>query len=187
LLPRLPFTRAEVEAIRQPGDVVLLGERAREDLLLEQLGSDTHWRAIHLACHGRLDPHNPTLSSVALTPTAKNDGRLTALQVFPLNIRSDLVALSACDSGGGGIYRGEGLVGLSTAFLAAGARHVLASLWKADDEATQVLMKHFYGAWRGGKTSAAAALRAAQQSVRDQERWRHPRFWAGWVLWGGAR
>ena len=65
---------------------------------------------------------------------------------------------------------------------------MLCSLWKVDDEATSALMKRFYALWQGkGERKglpAAAALRQAQAFVRDQEKWRHPRYWAAWVLWG---
>jgi CHAT domain-containing protein len=61
---------------------------------------------------------------------------------------------------------------------------VIVSLWKVDDAATRALMTTFYGLWRPGALSAAAALRRAQQSVASQERWKDPRFWAAWQLWG---
>jgi CHAT domain-containing protein len=72
----------------------------------------------------------------------------------------------------------------------AGAPRVLASLWKVDDAAAKALMVEFYRRWKDGKVGAAAALRAAQDHVRDTQdakgakKWSHPRYWAAWVLWG---
>ena len=85
------------------------------------------------------------------------------------------------------MLEGEGLLGLTRAFLLAGASRVLCSLWKVDDAATRALMERFYALWhpRDGSEglSAAAALRAAQAHVRAQEQWAHPYYWAAWVLW----
>jgi CHAT domain-containing protein len=108
--------------------------------------------------------------------------------VLQARVPADLVVLSACETARGKVYRGEGMVGLTRAFMFAGAPRVLASLWKVDDAATLALMKRFYEAWnpRDGRPglATAAALRAAQQHVRAQEKWRHPYYWAAWVLWG---
>lgn len=182
----LPGTRAEVEAI---GDVVLVGAKATEAGFRKALGTSDRWRAVHLACHGLVDDRRPTLSALALTATEEDDGLLTALQVFETRVPSDLVVLSACETGNvgaSGEFAGEGLVGLTRAFLTAGAPRVLVSAWPVDDEATAVLMQHFYESWKTGRTSAAASLRRAQARVRAEKRWRHPRYWAAWLLWGLA-
>jgi len=110
---------------------------------------------------------------------------LTAFEVLRLPGSADLVVLSACETGRGGILRGEGLLGLARAFLQSGAPRVIASLWEVDDEATQFLMRTFYARWQSG-VGTAAALREAQAAVRADPRWHHPRFWAAWVLWGRA-
>ena len=95
--------------------------------------------------------------------------------------------LSACETGTGKIVRGEGIVGLTRAFMFAGSPRVICSLWKVHDEATQALMVKFYELWNpksGDGLSAAAALQQAQAFVRSQEQWKHPYYWAAWVLWG---
>lgn len=181
-LPRLPFSKAEAQAV---GDEVLLGKNASETELRRVLGkTGDAWRALHFACHAVVDPERPLDSMLAVTPDEENDGRLTALEVYRLRIPADLVVLSACESGRGRFYRGEGLVGFTRAFLFAGAPQVLCSLWKVDDRATQALMEKFYEHWKGGKSSAAAALRAAQEHVRKQKGWEHHRYWGAWTLWG---
>ena len=84
--------------------------------------------------------------------------------------------------------KGEGVVGLTRAFMFAGAPRVIVSLWKVDDDATRALMTRFYALWNprdGSKPMATAeALAAAQAHVRSQPGWSRPHFWAAWALWG---
>ncbi|MHC4452393.1 MAG: CHAT domain-containing protein, partial [Planctomycetota bacterium] len=172
----LPHTRAEAEAI---GDVVLLGGDANRTALNDALGKQKSWRAVHFACHGIVDLESPSLSGLALT-----DGRLTYFDILQMEIPCDLVALSACETGRGKTVRNEGVFGLTRAFMAAGAKRVLVSLWPVEDEATQVLMKEFYRHWRTGKVSPGDALHRAQAHVRGRKKWSHPAYWAAWQLWG---
>ncbi|MBL9088239.1 MAG: CHAT domain-containing protein, partial [Planctomycetia bacterium] len=186
-LVRLPGTAVEATAL---GTRVLLGPDATEPALVAALATRPRWRALHLACHGLVDPDRPAFSSLALTPSAGDDGLLTALEVFRTHVAADLVVLSACETGKGKIFEGEGLVGLARAFMFAGAPRVVCSLWKVDDDATRALMTRFYELWNPKPSSgvapvpAAEALRQAQAFVRAQPRWRHPFYWAAWVLWG---
>jgi CHAT domain-containing protein len=86
------------------------------------------------------------------------------------------------------VREGEGILGFTRAFMIAGAPRVVVSLWKVDDDATGALMARFYALWnpRDGThgMGPADALRAAQTFVRSHEKWRHPYYWAAWVLWG---
>ena len=100
-----------------------------------------------------------------------------------MRISADVVVLSACRTGRGTAVRGEGVVGFVRAFMFAGTPRVVVSLWNGDDGATEALMEKFHGLRKAGR-SAASALAEAQASVRAIERWRHPYYWAGWVLWG---
>ena len=112
---------------------------------------------------------------------------MTCLEILRVQIPSDLVVLSACQSAQGRIYRSEGIVGLTRAFMYAGAPRVLCSLWKVDDEATQALMIKFYELWHpktGEGLGAAEALKKAQEHVRSRPKWKHPYYWGAWVLWG---
>jgi len=180
-LVRLPGTGVEARAV---GDTVLVRELATEPALAEALLKRPRWRAVHLACHGLVDPERPLLCSLALSSDPKNDGFLTALEVFRMKIPADLVVLSACQTGKGKVYRTEGVVGFTGAFLFAGAPRVIVSLWKVDDEATRALMVKFYELWKPGKMATATALKKAQEFVRGQEKWKHPYYWAAWQLWG---
>ena len=171
------------------GGVRLLGARATEAGLREAVRDPKHprWRSIHLACHGIANATQPSLSALAVTPAGEDDGFLTALEVLEMRMSADLAVLSACESGRGKLVRGEGLVGLARAFMI-GAPRVIVSLWKVDDQATLALMKKFYELWNPKDSSAkmgtAAALKKAQEYVRSQEGWKHPQFWAPWLLWG---
>ena len=184
LIP-LPGTRKEVEAL---GDVVLLRDRATESGLAGVLGKEERWRAVHFACHGLIRPDQPQLSSLALTPDDHNDGFLTVLEVFRMRIPADLVVLSACETAKGKVYKAEGVIGFTRAFMLAGAPRVIVSLWKVDDEATRALMVKFYELWnpkdRSKGLPTATALKKAQEFVRGHEKWKHPYYWAAWQLWG---
>jgi len=112
------------------------------------------------------------------------DGFLQAHEIYQLKLEADLVVLSACQTALGKEIRGEGLMGLTRAFIAAGVSRVVASLWSIPDAATAELMKRFYrGIIKDGLTPAAA-LREAQDSLRKERRWSAPYFWAGFILQG---
>ncbi len=171
----LPATRAEAKAI---GEVVLLGEDATPARFMLEIASRPRWRAVHIACHGLVDPERPLLSSLALT-----GGDLATLDVYRSAVPADLVVLSACETAKGKVYRSEGVVGFVRAFMFAGAPRVIVSLWKVDDDATRALMERFHERWKGG-AGAARALKEAQEHVAAQEKWSHPKYWAAWQLWG---
>jgi len=185
----LPHARGEVKDICRKGDRCLIGEAATESGFRRAIVRTGRWRAIHFACHGLLSPHRPGMTSLALTPEVRDDGFLTVLEILGMRLSADLVTLSACETGTGPVLSGEGLIALPHAFLHAGVPRVIGSLWPVDDKATRILMNEFYRRWnpeRGkSKISAAAAMKRAQEAVRKKG-YEHPRFWAGWVLWGLA-
>jgi len=188
-LTQLPGTREEVERV---GTVRLLGDQASETGLRAAIDAKAgaRWRAVHFACHGLVDVVRPHLSALALTADKRSDGFLTAMEIHGLKLPADLVVMSACETGKGRTYRTEGIVGLTSAFIFAGSPRVICSLWKVDDAATQALMIKFYELWnpkQGAALSAAVALKQAQAYIRDhpkQPKWKHPYYWAAWVLWG---
>jgi tetratricopeptide (TPR) repeat protein len=184
-LAALPATREEAKAV---GDVLLLSDEATETALARALAGRPRWRALHLACHGLIEPERPAFSCLAMTPDSGSDGLLTCLEVFRMQVPADLAVLSACETAKGKVYRSEGILGLTRAFMMAGVPRVICSLWKVDDEATRALMTKFYELWNPKEGRAglptAEALKAAQAFVRSQEKWAHPFYWAAWVLWG---
>lgn len=191
---RLPFTRREAEAI-----LAIVNPEDRKaafdfDANLAAATSPelSRFRFVHFATHGRLDTNQPELSGILLSLVdpegLKQDGFLSAPDVFNLRLHADVVVLSACRTGLGKEIRGEGLVGLTRGFFYAGAARVLVSLWDVDDVATAALMERFYRGMLGPeRLSPAAALRAAQLSVRKEKRWKSPYFWGAFFLQGEPR
>lgn len=112
-----------------------------------------------------------------------DDGLLSAYEIASLNLTgTQLVVLSACQTGLGDLHSNEGVYGLQRAFKIAGAHHLLVSLWKVDDDATQVFMQRFYTYWIADNQDVRVAYRKAQQWMRQQKDYSDPYFWAGFVL-----
>lgn len=135
-----------------------------------------------LSAHGRFDPEAPLFSRIFLAPQGDSDGLLYAHEVYDLPLRQmELVVLSGCQTQLGEHSDGDDVTGLARAFLYAGSRSVMASLWKVGDQATEQLMTEFFRLLQGGM-DPARALRAAQAEVRKTRR--HPWYWAAFVLTG---
>jgi CHAT domain-containing protein len=109
---------------------------------------------------------------------------LQVFEIFNLKLNADLVVLSACETGLGKQVKGEGLVGLTRAFLYARTPSVAVSLWKVLDTSTADLMVRFYGHLKNGKRSKADALRQAQLEMIRQGQFAHPFYWAPFILVG---
>lgn len=181
----LPHARAEVGAIGRlfPAGAsrVLTGAEAAEDRLKrEDLAA---YRYLHFAAHGYFDEAEPGRSGLVLARGGE-DGFLQAREVARLKLSSDLVTLSACQSGLGRLLAGEGVQGLARAFLHAGSQAVVVSLWNVNDEATAELMRRFYGQLRKGLARDEALREAKRSLAAPGGRWRHPYYWAGFVLQG---
>ena len=151
-----------------------------------KLGDLTQYRYLHFAVHGVLSYDVPYLKEPALVlgvePDGREDGFLTLSEVSGLKLNADLVTLSACKTGLGVRVAGEGVIGLSRAFMSAGARSVLVSLWEVADESTAVLMEEFYRLLVQG-VDTAEALAEAKRRVREKG-YDNPFFWAPFVLIG---
>jgi len=185
-LEPLPFARAEVQAVSAGVSAgrkaVYLGASANESALKRELRGGA--RIVHLATHGLIDPLDPVSSSVALCPDDGDDGYLHTLEILSVPVNVGLVVLSACESARGRIGRGEGVEGLSRAFIAAGAHAVVASLWPVSDESTATLMKEFYKGMLNDKEPAAEAMRRARLAMLESEKFSHPFYWAPFVVVG---
>jgi CHAT domain-containing protein len=190
-LPRLPASRREVESIVKIASGwqsdVLLGEAAtKAAVLAAPLGT---FRIIHFATHARLDVHDPQLSSIRLSARpregSQNQADLSLRDIVGLGLNADSVVLSACEGSLGKEYRGQLSFGLSEAFLLAGARNVVGSLWRVSDVATEKYMRFFYAAYMTqGLGAVAAAQSAARQLMRDPV-YGHPFYWAAFVVLAG--
>jgi CHAT domain-containing protein len=161
----------------------------RDEATEENLKNDgllKKFNYIHFAVHGLIDEGNPDHSSLVLTQgkSAREDGFLQAAEIFSLDLNADLVVLSACQTGLGKLVRGEGIVGLTRAFMYAGAPSVMVSLWSVSDASTAILMGEFYRNLIRNKQSKTDALRKAQLTLLGDEKYAHPFYWAPFVLFG---
>ena len=192
-LSRLPFTRREAEAIAAlapPGSVrVATGFGATLAAVTDPSLAD--YRIVHFATHGLLDARTPELSGLIFSLVdetgAPLEGYLRLRDLGRLHLNADLAVLSGCETGLGRSVGGEGVIGLTRGFTLAGARAVVASLWKVDDLATADLMERFYRGLLVQHLPAPAALRQAQRQMAASETWSDPYDWAGFVIQGEWR
>ena len=180
----LPCAQEEVEMIASILKTTpLTGIHATKAEVMKRMSSVG---LIHIAAHG-----NKGTGDIALSPNPGwsskfpqgEDYILTMSDVQAANLRARLVVLSCCHSGRGKILKGEGVVGIARAFLAAGARSVLVSLWAIHDEATMVFMKRFYQHLKEGK-SASAAVQQSMKFLRESEQFSKMKYWAPFQLIG---
>lgn len=190
----LPRAEAEVGAIGQMfGEAqkrVLVGAAASESALreLDVSGELRRYRFIHLATHAFLSAKGASLSGVVLSggEEGKNDGVVTAAEWPTYRLGSDLVVLSACDTGLGRPVAGEGIVGLPHAMLLAGSRAVLLTLWSVPDASAAEFMPKFYRRMVSGKNPAEALRETKLEFARSRGPWSSPRHWAPYVLYGAS-
>jgi CHAT domain-containing protein/Tfp pilus assembly protein PilF len=186
-LGSLPHTRREVQSIRSAfgalSSTVLIGEGATEGNLKTQ--DLSRYSVLHLATHGWIDSRFPSRSGLILgvEPGSGEDGILEVREIFRLSLRANLVTLSACQSGLGKLITGEGMSGLTHAFFYAGAPSVVATLWSVSDEATAEFMASFYR-YLGRGESKTESLRLARQELSSNPKYRHPYYWAAYILIG---
>lgn len=186
-LEPLPQSETEVDEIARlmKPALVYKGAEAKEENFKQNAA---RYQFIHIASHGFADEQQPLYSHIILAqdddPT--EDGFLYAYEVFNLSLNADLVTLSACETGLGKYVRGEGLTGLTHAFLYAGAPALLVSLWSVD-ESTSIIMKDFYQHLKNGLSKTAALREAKLRLIRTRGprfSLAHPFLWAPFVLVG---
>ncbi len=185
-----PEEAASIVELFQPNSKLLAGDAATESAFRQIAGE---YRVLHLATHGYFNKLNPLLSGLELESDKANDGLLEVHEILELNLNSDLVTLSACETGmGSGFFAeipaGDDFVGMTRAFLQAGSASVLATLWEVDDHSTVDLMKRFYTHLQeaGANGDKAVALADAQRSLRSSQKYQHPYYWAPFVLVGAT-
>jgi CHAT domain-containing protein len=190
-LERLEGSRREADAIAR---LVPEGQRLEAvdfaaNLELATGGELGRYQVVHFATHGYVPADAPELAGLVLSLVdaqgREREGYLGLPQIYNLRLPAEVVVLSACETGLGKQVRGEGLVGLVRGFMYAGARRVVASLWKVDDRETSALMAAFYREMLVGKQAPSAALRAAQLRMVRQDR--APYVWAAFQLSGEWR
>lgn len=186
-LAPLPEAEEEVHTLgrlyRSGKGQVLTGAAATESRVKSSAGA---FKILHFATHGVLESGNPLYSYLVLaqgTGEAGEDGLLEAWEVLGLHLEADLVVLAGCETARGAVGSGEGLIGLTWAFLAAGSRSVVASQWEVDSAATRTFMLKFHGRLLAGD-SRAEALQGAARDLAAMPQYRHPFYWAGFLLVG---
>jgi CHAT domain-containing protein len=187
----LRFAREEVESIAglfPASPSIHVGEDATEARFKQEAGL---YRVLHLATHGFFNRVDPLFSGIELEPGAGEDGQLQVFEILGLPLAANLVTLSACDTALGGgelsdLPAGEELIGLTRAFLSAGGRNVLATLWEIDDQATAPLMADFYRAARTRPFPEALAQVQRERAHRSDTDG-HPWHWAAFTIAEGYR
>jgi CHAT domain-containing protein/Tfp pilus assembly protein PilF len=187
----LPEAEVEVTAIARSFAKLnakkFIGLEAREKTFKTLAPS---YSFVHLATHGVIDNRHPLYSHLLLTSTEgdiDNDGRLEAREIMSLTLNADLAVLSACETANGRIAPGEGVMGMSWSFFVAGTRSLVVSQWKVNSESTSQFMSSFYQSLRSRPSSPqtkASALRSAALLTMKNSHYRHPFYWAPYVLIG---
>ena len=180
--PQLPGAEEEVKMIGKILNIEPLTRKsATKDRVLSGLNSVS---LVHIAAHGRTETGEIILSPNFLSAKRpeEEDFLLTMADVLDAKVHAKLVVLSCCNSGRGKI-KVEGVVGIARAFLGAGARSVIATLWAIDDEATLAFMRHFYDHLVAGQ-SASESLHQAMKRMRESEKFNAVKHWAPFVLIG---
>ena len=188
--PRLRFSREEAKQILKFAprnqSLAALDFAATRDTATSSDLQD--YRIVHFATHGIINSRHAELSGIVLSLVDQKgkpqNGFLRLYDVYNMNLKADLVVLSACQTALGRDIKGEGLIGLTRAFMYGGATRVVASLWQADDRGTAVFMSRFYEGLLSKGMSAPAALRNAQVSMYQDKRWQNPRYWAAFTIQG---
>ena len=190
-LDPLPDAEVEVGALKNiwglSSSRVLIGAHASKNVFRSEASK---YNIIHLATHGILDDTSPMYSRLVMARTENDpndDGLLEAREIMRLNLHADLVVLSACQTARGRFGAGEGVVGMSWAFLVAGVPTMVASQWKVNSASTAKLMIDFHKRLKEQSIESqtkASALQQASLNVMKDPRYRHPYFWAGFILMG---
>lgn len=179
----LPGARTEVVQIQQLlGGEIFTDDQATEKNFKQQVN---RFDILHLSLHGILNDIDPLYSKLVFAPDSLEDGFLNVHEIYPLDLQTDLVVLSACNTGQGTLAKGEGIMSLSRAFSYAGSPRMIASLWKADDATTSDIMVQFYKLLDSG-LSVHQALRQAKLQFLTTSKvptLRHPYFWSPFVLY----
>jgi len=191
----LPGTLQEVENLQKiiPSATILIDQEMKESDIkrLNASGELSKYKYIHIASHGFALDHIPELSGVMMTQPNGGDGNedmfLLAHEIAKLNLNADLMVLSACETALGKIYGGEGVNGLNSAILTAGANNTLLSLWPVNDAGTMIFMSLVYDNLHNQKQEVDEAINNAKRALLQGiagENFKAPYIWAPFILNG---
>ncbi len=202
----MPATETEVLniqklfKIKNKSTLICTHKQASEEFV--KSGELAKYRYVHIATHGFVNSEKPELSGILLAQnsealtlsegfTTSEDGILYSGEIYNLKLNSDLVVLSACETGLGKVKRGEGIIGLTRALLYAGTKNIIVSLWKVSDASTSVLMENFYKNLLEKPTRFSKPrgfsnpLRKAKlQMIENGGVTAHPFYWSPFILVG---
>jgi len=190
----LPGTRKELDILKNiyPNSTIYQQAEASESHL-QRLNKATDknkklssYQYLHFATHGFLHPQTSALSALVLDQldtTEEYDGYLTAVEWIGYQLKSDLMVLSACQTGLGETVSGEGIMGLPYALYLAGNKNTLMTLWKVDDAITAEFMRRFFTKLNNG-TSHIQSLIETKREFMQEEKYKNPMYWAAFVLYG---
>lgn len=175
----LPGSQAESEKIATQFNIsnIFLRDKASKATFSSKAPQSPY---IHVASHGKFNAARPLQSALLLASDQGVSGQLTVSDLYVTQLNSEMVTLSACETGLGAVSNGDDVVGLTRGFLYAGASTVIASLWQVDDEATASLMLSMYAQLKNG--DRRNALRKAQ--IETRAKYPHPYYWAAFYLTG---
>jgi CHAT domain-containing protein len=188
-LAPLPAAAREVRALGRlygTASRVWVGPDATEGRFKGEAGA---YSIVHVATHGILNNDDPMSSHLLLAPSGEGpsaeDGRLQARELLGLGLDADLVVLSGCETAKGRTGRGEGVIGLTWALFIAGVPTTVVSQWQVESESTERLMSGLHQRLAAtGATAPAEALRASAVSMLTSDQYRHPFYWAGFLVVG---
>jgi CHAT domain-containing protein len=186
----LPASKDEVlaanAAFHNTGNTLLLGSAATESAF--KRAGLANYGLVHLAVHGLADKTDPDRAALFLLsdPATGEDGILHASEIVQLRVAADVIVLSACDTAVGPLEGEEGIATLSRAFLLAGARTVISTLWSVDDTFSLFLMKQFYKHLASGESPADALAAAKRDMLHKYHEKAVPYYWAGFTFEGAA-
>lgn len=184
--PYLPYADKEAKVIAKFFDpdkkILLRGEAAKESQFKKLDLSE--FKILHFATHGIINDEEWWRSALIFLPDKDllEDGSLQPREIYNLKLNSDLVVLSACQTGKGKLEKGEGVMGLVNAFLNTGSKSVISSLWNINDRSTAHFMKYFYQNIIDGKSKAEALKLAKIEMINSK--FSHPYYWAAFILMG---
>ena len=186
-LTPLPSARAEVEALEKHFKGFFAFDRQASEQLVKQKAPD--YAILHFATHGILDREEPVLSSLALTETGDSteNNFWQAYEISKMELKADLVVLSACETGFGKLEEGNGIASLARSFMYAGAPSLVVSLWQVNDYATSTIMQNFYQHLTAGMTKDAALRQAKLDYIAVVTgNAAHPALWSPFIQLGNT-
>jgi CHAT domain-containing protein len=187
--PALPKASVEMREIERhfpaADETIFAGPRAKPEAYMDS--APQQFAYIHFVAHGVASATDPLDSAIILSRSAAADDsfKLYARSIIQHPIHARLVTISSCYGGGTRSYAGEGLVGLSWAFLRAGAHNVIGALWEVSDDSTPALMDQLYAGLEKGMPPSAALRQAQLHMLHSQGDFRSPFFWAPFQLYTG--